>query len=163
MAQRTVPEDTMILQSCWSALMSIPKPKHENIGDRDGARTGSGVFNHASQNCYWTRQFTNLNQEDLQSLNASQATKGTFEEPGSFSMVEALLNLLPSHLRIASDLALESSLEHVKANYDVIASYTSSGTGLVTQVDEAAVAKTSKVILVCFLRAIKDWDLQFCS
>ena len=68
-------------------------------------------------------QFTNLHQADLQSLNASQAMKGTLEQPGSFSMVEALLNLLPSHLRIASDLALESSLQHVKTNYDVIASY----------------------------------------
>lgn len=34
-------------------------------------------------------QFTNLHQADLQSLNASQATNGTFEQPGSFSMVEA--------------------------------------------------------------------------
>ena len=54
MAQRAALEDTMILQSCWSTLMSIPKPKHENIGDRDGAKMGSEVFNYASQNCYWT-------------------------------------------------------------------------------------------------------------
>ena len=31
-------------------------------------------------------QFANLHQADLQSLNDSPAMKGTFEQPGSFSM-----------------------------------------------------------------------------
>ena len=57
-------------------------------------------------------QFANLHQADLQSLNDSPAMKGTFEQPGSFSMHgRSPLNLLPSHLRIASDFAFESSLE----------------------------------------------------
>ena len=74
----------MILQSCWSALMSIPKPKHENMMGLEQVQGFSTMLVKTA-----IGQFTNLHQADLQSLNASQATNGTFEQPGSFSMVEA--------------------------------------------------------------------------
>jgi len=46
------------------------------------------VLNHANTAIRWS---TNTQQADLRTLNASQAIRDTFDQPGSFSMVETPL------------------------------------------------------------------------
>ena len=65
-----------------------------------------------------------LQQPDLQWLNASWAMRGSFDQPGSFSVVRNPLNLLhPIPGTFFTFFALECSLHHAWMNCDIIVLY----------------------------------------
>ena len=76
------------------ALMNILNPKSMKIWD--GTVIGLVGFNHADTKTA-IRRSTNLQQADLWLLNVRRAMRGTFDQPGSFSMVENALKPLLSH------------------------------------------------------------------